>query len=95
MDKLYSIKINKTGRYVQNCDKNWYETTGGPLYLWTKPEANAIAKQLRAHYVYDVTISNGDETYRHTLKGGNEQEVAVAVKPVMKKNFKITLKANK
>ena len=95
MDNLYAIKINKTGRYIQNCDSNWYETTGGPLYLWTKSEANAIAKQMRSHYVYDVTITNGTETYRHTLKDGNEQEKPVAVKPVMKKNFKIKIKANK
>ena len=95
MDNLYAIKINKTGRYIQNCDSNWYETTGGPLYLWTKSEANAIAKQMRSHYVYDVTITNGTETYRHTLKDGNEQEKPVTVKPVMKKNFKIKIKANK
>lgn len=95
MNNLYSIKINKTGRYIQNCDSNWYETTGGPLYLWTKSEANEIAKQLRAHYVYDVTISNGTESYRHTLKGGNEQETVVAVKPAVKKNFKIKLNAKK
>lgn len=95
MSNLYSIKINKTGRYIQNCDSNWYETTGGPLYLWTKSEANEIAKQLRAHYVYDVTISNGTESYRHTLKGGNEQEIVVAAKPAVKKNFKIKLNAKK
>ena len=95
MNNLYSIKINKTGRYVQNCDSNWYETTSGPLYLCTKSHAHASAKQPSSHYVYYITTSEGTQSYRHTLKGGNEQEQPVAAKPAVKKNFKIKINAKK
>jgi hypothetical protein len=61
-EKLYSVKINNSGRYVRYCDDCWYETESVELRLFTKERAEQIRQQLRNHYVYSVTISNGDET---------------------------------
>ena len=72
---LYSVKVTATGRYITHCDECWYETCGGELRLYTKEQAEAIAKQMRNHYVYKVTISNGEETY----------EVSAFTKPSMAK----------
>lgn len=72
MEELYSIKNKKTGRYIKYCDDNWYETSGIELRLFTKDEAEKIAKKLRHHYVYNTIISNGTETYETN---------ALAVKP--------------
>ena len=63
MDKnLYSIKIDKTGRYVKYCDDCWYETCEEEFRFFTKEEAEKIRKQMKNHYVYKVTISNGVDT---------------------------------
>lgn len=88
MEANYYIKIDRTGRYVARCDENWYETEPLPIPRYTKSQADDIVKQMRKHYVYDVTVSNGTETYRGTLK---------PVKPVEpvstgKKNFIFTRK---
>lgn len=72
MEELYSIKNNKTGRYIKYCDDNWYETSGVELRLFTKDEADKIVRKLRHHYVYDVLVSNGTET---------REMNALAVKP--------------
>jgi hypothetical protein len=61
-EKLYSVKINNSGRYVRYCDDCWYETESVELRLFTKERAEQIRQQLRNHYVYSVTISHGDET---------------------------------
>lgn len=61
-EKLYSVKINASGRYVRHCDDCWYETENTELRLFTREQAERIRKQLRNHYVYSVTISNGEET---------------------------------
>lgn len=62
MDKnLYSIKIDKSGRYICHCDDCWYETCEFEFRFFTKEEALKIREQLRKHYVYSVTISNGEE----------------------------------
>lgn len=55
-EKLYPIKINKTGRYIVHCDENWYETDSVPAMKFTKQECDSIVKQLKNHYVYSVTI---------------------------------------
>lgn len=55
-EKLYPIKINKTGRYLVHCDEHWYETDSAPAMKFTEQECNALVKQLKNHYVYDVTI---------------------------------------
>ena len=60
-ENLYSIRIDKSGRYVRYCDDCWYEATDTELRLFTKEEAEKIAAQMRNHYVYNVTISNGKE----------------------------------
>lgn len=89
MNTLYSIKINKTGRYVKYCDDSWYETIDEPVRLFTKKEAEDVAKKLKRHYVYDVTITDGTET----IVSGRE-----TVKPAQKlstKSFKIKLNAKK
>lgn len=75
--ELYSIKNVKTNRYITHCDENWYEATAGEIRLFTKEEAEAIAKQLRNHYVYNVVISNGTETYEY---GKKKTPTAQAVK---------------
>ena len=91
MDKLYSVKINKSGRYVRYCDDCWYETATVELNLFTKEMAEEIVKQMRKHYVYDVTISNGTDTRVFGLKPEKPQ----AEKPAgVKKNFKIKLRRN-
>ena len=61
-EKLYSIKIDKGGRYIRYCDDCWYETCESEFRFFTKEQALRIREQLRNHYVYSVTISNGEET---------------------------------
>lgn len=78
---LYSVKVTATGRYIKHCDECWYETCGGELRLYTKEQAEAIAKQMRNHYVYKVTISNGEETY------DVDAFAKPMAKPVEKKTF--------
>ena len=71
MDKnLYSVRINRTGKYVKYCDDCWYETIDEELRVFSKDRAEQVAKQMRSHYVYDVTISNGTDTVRYDLKSG-------------------------
>ena len=60
---MYSIQIKATGKYVKYCDNCWYETSIEPWPFYTKEQAEAVAKKMREHYVYDVIISNGTETY--------------------------------
>ena len=62
-ENLYSIRIDKGGRYVRYCDDCWYDATDTELRLFTKEEAEKIAAQMKNHYVYSVTISNGKETF--------------------------------
>lgn len=76
MKKLYSIKIDKTGRYVKYCDEHWYETEGIAIPRYTKDQANSIARQMQKHYVYGVTISNGAETYQYTINGNSQEAVS-------------------
>jgi hypothetical protein len=93
MDKMYSVKINKSGRYVRYCDDCWYEADTCDVGRFSKERAEEIAKQMRKHYVYDVTISNGDDTRVFGLKPAKPQ--ATAEKPAgVKKNFKIKLRKN-
>ena len=61
-NRLYSIKINSSGRYVRYCDDCWYETCESEFPFFKKEQALKIREQLRKHYVYSVTISNGEET---------------------------------
>lgn len=60
---MYSVKIKATGRYVKWCDDCWYETTAAPLQIYTKEEAEKIARLMRKHYVYSVIISDGTTEY--------------------------------
>lgn len=60
---MYSVQIKATGRYVKYCDDNWYETSSTPWNNFTKEEAEKIAHQMRKHYVYVVTVSDGTESY--------------------------------
>ena len=69
-NKLYSVRINKTGKYVKYCDDCWYEVIGEEVRLFIKERAEEIVKQMRRHYVYDVTISNGTESTRYDLQSG-------------------------
>ena len=56
MEKVYPIRINKTGRYLKYCDEHWYETDSEPTMKYTEAECNRLLKQLKNHYVYDATI---------------------------------------
>ena len=85
--ELYSVKNVKTNRYIIHCDENWYEATAGEMRLFTKPQAESIAKQLRQHYVYDVVISNGAETYQYGNK--KAEPVKMAKNTIGKIKFKV------
>ena len=61
-EKLYSIKIDKSGRYVRFCDDCWYETDETELRIFTREQCERIKAQMKNHYVYKVTISDGEET---------------------------------
>lgn len=61
-ENLYSIRIDRSGRYVRHCDDCWYETSEVELKIFTREQAERIRTQLKNHYVYSVTISNGEET---------------------------------
>ena len=63
---MYAIRINKGGRFVTWCDEHWYEASNEPFYNFTHEEAVAIAKQMKSHYVYDVTLIDRD---------GNEERI--------------------
>lgn len=68
MYKKYSILITGTGRYVRHCDECWYSTSTEEICQYTRQQALAVARQMRSHYVYDVIISNGEDTIHCTLK---------------------------
>lgn len=72
MAQNYSIRINKTGRYVYNCDACWYDTTETPLRTFSKEEALRIAETLKKHYVYDVTVSDGARDVIHIKREKKE-----------------------
>ena len=55
---MYSIKINKTGRYVTYCDESWYETTDVEVRLFEESDIERVKRQMRKHYVYDLTVYN-------------------------------------
>ena len=73
-EKLYPIRFNKTGKYLKYCDEHWYETDSAPTMKYTEQECRALVKQLKNHYVYDVTIEG--------------LEPVVDVKPVEKTSIK-------
>lgn len=89
MENLYSIKINKTGRYVKYCDDCWYETDSAELRLFTKAQAENIARQMRKHYVYSVTVSNGTDI----IDTGSQKKKEKATTGL--KNFKLVIKGKK
>lgn len=60
---MYSVKIKNTGRYIQWCDDSWYETCSFENRKFTREEAVEVARKLVNHYVYAVTISDGNETF--------------------------------
>lgn len=73
-EKLYPIKLNKSGRYLSHCDEHWYETTDTPTAMFDENRCRDYVRQLRNHYVYDVTIEGLGETY--TVKGLRGETVA-------------------
>ncbi len=78
---MYSVQVKATGRYIVHCDENWYEATKEELRIFTKEQAEAIAKQMRNHYVYSVIISNGEETYEvgNKIKPAPAQKVKSSI----------------
>lgn len=85
-EKLYTVRINTSGRYVKDCDDCWYETEAEAIPRYTKERAEEILRQLDKHYVYEATASNGIDTFTKTLKPQKNEPVT------LKKNFKIKLK---
>ena len=89
MEILYAIKINKTGRYVKYCDDCWYETDSAELRLFTKTQAENIAQQMKKHYVYSVTVSNGSDVIDTDIAKKKEKVTTCL------KNFKLVIKGKK
>lgn len=87
-EKLYTVRINTSGRYVKDCDECWYETEANPVPRYTRKRAEEIMRQLDKHYVYEATASNGIDTFAKTLKPQKNEPVVAGTK----KNFKIKLK---
>ena len=86
--KLYGIRINKTGRYITWCDEHWYETSDEPFYGFSHEDAVAIAKQLKSHYVYDVTLvdnDNNEERICKAAKNNPMKEIATVKKSFFRK----------
>ena len=90
MENLYSIKITQSGRYIRNCDEHWYETSTEPVNKYTREAALATARQLRAHYIYDVVIDNGVDSIHCTLR--NKDGVEPVKKSSGRKGGKASLK---
>lgn len=80
MEKLYSVKLPSTGKYILWCDECWYETTPVPNCNFTEEQAKAIVKQLRNHYTYNAIVVDKD---------GVELAKPAAVNPMttVKKSF--------
>ena len=92
-EKLYSVRIDRSGRYVKDCDDCWYESEAENIPRYTKERALEIARQMEKHYVYDVTISNGSETIVRSFKKDQaEKKNSPAITMTGKKNFKLKLK---
>ena len=87
MNDLYSVKVSATGRYIIHCDDCWYETSAAEMRVFTKDRAEEIAKQMRNHYVYKVTISNGEETYEVSAFTKPSMAKPAAPKSIAKFNF--------
>lgn len=83
---MYSVQIKATGKYVKYCDDCWYETSNEPWRMYSKEEAEKIAHQMKQHYVYEVIISDGQNTYE---LGPKKKEAQVQVE---KKIGKIKIK---
>ena len=92
-ENLYSIRIDKGGRYVRYCDDCWYEATDTELRLFTKEEAEKIAAQMKNHYVYSVTISNGNETF--TIGRNSKKPIDMAPATSAPKKMGMTMKKMK
>ena len=92
-ENLYSIRIDKGGRYVRYCDDCWYEATDTELRLFTKEEAEKIAAQMKTHYVYSVTISNGKETF--TIGRNSKKPIDMAPATSTPKKMGMTMKKMK
>lgn len=92
-ENLYSIRIDKGGRYVRYCDDCWYEATDTELRLFTKEEAEKIAAQMKNHYVYSVTISNGKETF--TIGRNSKKPIDMAPVTSTPKKVGMTMKKMK
>ena len=87
MNDLYSVKVTATGRYIIHCDDCWYETSAAEMRIYSKERAEEIAKQMRHHYVYKVTISNGEETYEVSAFQNPMAKKPVAPKSIAKFNL--------
>ena len=69
-EKLYSVRL-KSGRYILNCDDNWYETCDYDNRFFTKEEALKIKDQLIHHFQYYAVLcsEDGEEVFDHLESG--------------------------
>ena len=85
MDKMYSVKLPSTGKYILWCDEHWYETTPEPYPFFTKEQAEGIVKQLRNHYTYNAVVVDAEGNELTTPKVNPMKEFAEAKKTFFKK----------
>lgn len=86
---MYSVQIKATGKYVKYCDDCWYEVSKEPWRLYTKDEAEKIAKQMRKHYVYAVIISDGEQDTYEVSRTKKSEPIQVEKKSIGKIKIKI------
>jgi DNA-directed RNA polymerase subunit H (RpoH/RPB5) len=64
----YTVRTNRSGRYIQFCDDCWYDTTSFPLHKFTMEEAEKITEQMKHHYSYDLDIIDENDTVVKSVK---------------------------
>ena len=80
----YGIKLQSCDRYIQWCDKKWYETDRGDYRPFTSlQEALDAIKQLVEHYVYHVTLVSNEGQVNYDF---GKQRIIPAVAPVVQTN---------
>lgn len=85
MEKLYTVKINSTGRFIAWCNECWYETSPEKIFNYTHEQAVSVANQMRNHYTYEVTLVGQDGSEEVLVKGKPRQNPMA--EPAVKKTF--------
>ncbi len=89
MEKMYSVKTARNGRYIVWCDEHWYETMPAPNPVYTKEEAEAIVKQLKNHYVYTAFLvdEDGNELTAHSENPMKTEKKSIGKLSITRKMF--------